>query len=102
LTDCRRIIEERNADRPGINAMYIIPKKDATLNGSQKWKDTMKGFIQNTMGSAASGAIRRPGLRLTGKEDAGIGWGIAQRRDDRIDSALFCTGLWHIPFNLDR
>ena len=22
-------------------AVYIIPKKDATLNGSQKWKDTI-------------------------------------------------------------
>ena len=22
-------------------------------------------------------------------------WVIAQRREDRIDSALFCTGLWH-------
>jgi len=31
-------------------AVYIIPKKDATLNGSQKWKDTMKEFVQNTMG----------------------------------------------------
>ena len=25
-------------------AVYIIPKKDATLNGSQKWKDTIKNL----------------------------------------------------------
>ena len=31
-----------------------------------------------------------------------FGWGIAQRREDRIDSALFCTGLWHNLFNFDR
>ena len=30
-------------------AVYIIPKKDTILNGSQKWKDTMKEFVQNTM-----------------------------------------------------
>jgi len=30
-------------------AVYVIPKKDATLNGSQKWKDTMREFVQNTM-----------------------------------------------------
>jgi len=30
-------------------AFYIIPKKYATLNGPQKWKDTMKEFVQNTM-----------------------------------------------------
>jgi len=29
-------------------AVYIIPKKDATLNGSQTSKDTMKKFIKNT------------------------------------------------------
>ena len=29
-------------------AVYVIPKKYATLNGSQKWKDTMKEFITNT------------------------------------------------------
>ena len=28
--------------------VYIIPKSD-TLNGSQKWKDTMREFVQNTM-----------------------------------------------------
>jgi len=29
-------------------AVYIIPKSD-TLNGSQKWKYTMREFVQNTM-----------------------------------------------------
>jgi len=29
-------------------------------------------------------------------------WGIAQRREDRINSALFYTGLWHNLFNLNR
>jgi len=28
------------------------------------------------------------------------GWTIAQRRDDRIDNALFCTGVWHNLFNM--
>jgi transposase len=27
-------------------------------------------------------------------------WNVAQRRDDRIDSAIFCTGLWHNLFNI--
>ena len=31
-----------------------------------------------------------------------FGWEIAQRREDRIDSALFCTDLWHNIFNFDR
>ncbi|MEM0135564.1 MAG: hypothetical protein QXU18_10160 [Thermoplasmatales archaeon] len=31
-----------------------------------------------------------------------LGWNIAQKRKDRIDSALFCTGLWHNLFNMGR
>ena len=30
-----------------------------------------------------------------------FGWEIAQRREDRVDSASFCTGLWHNLFNLN-
>ena len=29
--------------------VYIIPKRNFTLKGSQKWKDIMKEFVQNTM-----------------------------------------------------
>ncbi len=28
--------------------VYVLPK-NSTLNGSQKWKDTMKEFVENTM-----------------------------------------------------
>ncbi|MDG7036233.1 MAG: hypothetical protein JRM72_02465 [Nitrososphaerota archaeon] len=31
-----------------------------------------------------------------------LGWGVAQRREDRIYSALFCVGLWHNLFNMGR
>ncbi|MDG7047123.1 MAG: ISNCY family transposase, partial [Nitrososphaerota archaeon] len=30
------------------------------------------------------------------------GYGVAQRREDRIYSALFCVGLWHNLFNMGR
>lgn len=29
-----------------------------------------------------------------------LGWGIAQKRKDRINCAQFCTGLYHNLFNL--
>ena len=29
--------------------VFVIPEKNATLNGSQKWKDTMKEFVLGTM-----------------------------------------------------
>jgi transposase len=31
-----------------------------------------------------------------------LGWNIAQRREDGIEGALFCAGLWHNLFNFSR
>ena len=36
-------------DRLGNTKVFVIPKKNSTLNGSKKWKDTMKEFVENTM-----------------------------------------------------
>ena len=36
-------------DEPGETRVYVIPKNNATLNVSQKWKDTMREFVENTM-----------------------------------------------------
>ena len=77
----------------------MISKKDATLNGSQKWKDAMKEFITNTFHYFEE-YYKRENSEAADKKL--FGWGIAQRREDRIDSALFCTGLWHNLFNLNR
>ncbi|MCX9027516.1 MAG: ISNCY family transposase, partial [Candidatus Methanoperedens sp.] len=29
-----------------------------------------------------------------------FGWAVGQKRDDRIDTALNCTGIWHNLMNL--
>ena len=34
----------------GETRVYVMPKRNSTLKGSQKWKDTMKEFITNTAG----------------------------------------------------
>jgi transposase len=31
-----------------------------------------------------------------------LGWNIEQRRDDMIDNAVFCTGVWHNMLNMGR
>jgi len=83
-------------------AVYVIPKKDATLNGSQKWKDIMKEFITNTFHYFEEYYKRENSEAGFSADKRLFGWEIAQRREDRIDSALFCTGLWHNLFNLNR
>src|SRR3989337_1977326 len=36
-------------DKFGKAKVYVIPRKNATLNGSWKWKDTMEEFVNDTM-----------------------------------------------------
>ena len=36
-------------DKLGDTKVFVISKKNATLNGSQKWNGTMKEFVENTI-----------------------------------------------------
>ena len=89
-------------DRLGNTKVFVIPKKNATLNGSQKWKDTMKDFVENTMQYLEQYHQRSNSESGFAADKKMLGWNIAQRREDRIDSALFCTGAWHNLFNMGR
>jgi len=89
-------------DKLGKTKVFIIPKKNSTLNGSQKWKSTMKNFVENTMPYLEQYHQRSNSESGFAADKKMLGWGVAQRRDDRIDNALFCTGIWHNLFNMGR
>ena len=89
-------------DKLGNTKVFIIPKKNSTLNGSKKWKDTMKDFVENTMPYLEEYHQRSNSESGFAADKKMLGWNIAQRRDDRIDHALFCTGTWHNLFNMGR
>ena len=78
-------------DKLGNTKVFVIPKRNATLNGSQKWKDTMKYFVENTMQYLEQYHQRSNSESGFAADKKMLGWNIAQRRDDRIDGALFCT-----------
>jgi Transposase len=81
--------------------VYVMPKKYATLNGSQKWKDTMREFATDTYQYLKEYYKRENSEAGFSADKRLFGWEIAQRREDRVDSALFCTGLLHNLFNLN-
>ena len=89
-------------DKLGETKVFVIPKKNATLNGSQKWKDTMKEFVVDTMSYLEQYHQRSNSESGFAADKKMLGWNVAQRRDDRIDNALFCTGVWHNMFNMGR
>ncbi|MHB1709745.1 MAG: ISNCY-like element ISFac3 family transposase [Thermoplasmataceae archaeon] len=89
-------------DELGNTKVFVIPKKNSTLNGSLKWKNTMKDFVENTMPYLEQYHQRSNSESGFAADKKMLGWNIAQRRDDRIDNALFCTGVWHNLFNMGR
>jgi transposase len=89
------------ADRFGRDTrFFLIPRKNSTLNGSWRWKEAMIEFVKNTM-KYLEGYHQRSNSEAGFAADKKMfGWSIAQRREDRIDCANFCTGLWHNLFSL--
>ena len=81
-------------------SVFVIPKKNATLNGSAKWKSTMKEFVEDIMHYLEEYHLRSLSESAFAADKRTLGWNVAQKRDDRIENALFCSGLWHNLFNL--
>jgi transposase len=87
-------------DSLGGAKVFVIPKSNATVKGSWKWKETMKEFVTNTIRYLEQYYRRESSESGFAADKKMLGWGIAQRREDRIDCAQFCTGLWYNLFNL--
>jgi len=84
----------------GDARVFVIPKKNATLNGSWKWKETMIEFVTNPMKYLEHYYRRENSESGFAADKKMLGWSIAQRREDRIDCANASIGLWHNLFNL--
>ena len=82
-------------DKFGNTKVFIIPKKNSTLNGSRKWKDTMKEFVENTMPYLEEYHQRSNSEFWFAADKKMLGLNVAQKRDGWIDNPLFCTGRWH-------
>jgi transposase len=87
-------------DRFGKAKVYVIPRKNATLRGSWKWKDTMKEFVDNTIPYLEQYYLRNNSESGFSVDKRWFGWKVGQKRDDRIGTALTCTGVWHNLLNL--
>ena len=84
----------------GETKVYVIPKKNATLNGSWKWKRTMLEFVDYTPEYLREYYRRELTESGWSADKRQFGWGISQKLPERIDTADFCTHLWHNLFRL--
>ena len=87
-------------DRFGKAKVYIIPRKNATLRGSWKWKDTMEEFVGDTIPYLEQYFLRNNSEAGFSADKRWFGWKVEQKRNDRISTALTCTAVWHNLMNL--
>jgi len=82
----------------GDVTMYLIPKSNATVKGSLEWKQMLKRFVEDPKGYLREYYQRNQSESGISEDKRRFGWRIAQRREDRVDTAAFCAALWHNLF----
>lgn len=75
--------------------VYLIPRKDTKLGHGIHWYETMKSFVQDTMNYLEEYFKRENSESGWSADKKMFGWKIRQKREDRIDTALFCRAIWH-------
>lgn len=80
--------------------VYVIPRKNATMKGSFKWKRTMINFVKDTFSYLREYYLRNNSESGFSVDKKWFGWKVSQRREDRIDCAITCVNIWHNLLNL--
>jgi len=89
-----RLLEEAFGDIEVI----LIPKKNTTVRGPLKWKDMLQYLITDPISYLEDYFQRNQSESGFSEDKKRTGWTIMQKREDRIDTANFCTVLWHNLF----
>lgn len=76
-------------------ALYVIPKSNATIKGSYVWKDMIRDLVSYPFLFLAEYFRREHSESGFSADKRFSGWKIWQRRDDRIETATMCKGVWH-------
>ncbi|MDI6721809.1 MAG: ISNCY family transposase [Candidatus Aenigmarchaeota archaeon] len=87
-------------DRFADARVYIIPRRNATVKGSWKWKRAMKRFVEDPLGCLEEYYQRNHSENGFSVDKRWFGWKVEQRREDRIETALVCQNIWHNLFYL--
>ena len=75
--------------------VYIIPKKNVGLGHGTPWLKTMERFLDDTLEYLAEYYKRENSESGFSSDKKLTGWKVSQKREDRIDTALFCGTIWN-------
>ena len=93
---------QTSVDSFGDTKVYIIPKKNATVKGSLKWKKTVEEYVCNTLAYLEQYYKRQNSESGFSQDKKWFGWKVEQRREDRIDTAISCSNILHNLFNFHK
>jgi transposase len=82
--------------------VYVFPKKNATVKGSWAWKERMGEFVDDTIGYLEQYYRRNMSEAGISVDKRWFGWGVRQKKDERIDLALDCSFVWHNLLTMGR
>jgi transposase len=82
----------------GDVTVYLIPKKNATMRGPWEWKQMLKRLVNDPRGYLSEYFKRNQSESGFSEDKRRFGWKVAQKRKDRINTADFCTVVWHNLF----
>ena len=81
--------------------IYVIPKINATIKGSNEWKLVLTKFVTNIQEYFSQYYLRNNSENAFSEDKRRFGGEILQKRLDRIDTAIFTKVLWHNLFNME-
>lgn len=74
---------------------YLIPKKNVTIKGSWEWKRMLKQFVNDTKKYLEEYFKRNQSESGFSEDKKRTGWKLGQKKPISIETANFCSGLWH-------
>ena len=80
--------------------MYFIPKKNMTMNNGLYWNERLTEFVDNTFEYLREYYKRNNSECGFSVDKKLLGWRVAQKREDRIDTVLFCKTILRNLFQL--
>ncbi len=93
----QKIVKEFYDENKNIKC-YLIPKKNATIKGSQAWKKMLKNFLKNTFQYFAEYFKRNQSESGFSEDKKRFGWKIPQKLPKRVNTSYFGIFTWHNLF----
>ncbi len=80
---------------------YFLPKKDVKIHVQHEWLASLREFVERPLPYLEEYYRREHSEAGFSADKRMLGWRIAQRRGDRIETADRCHSTWHNLLNLN-